>query len=125
MKCRYPRVVSDHLLSYLLSNVKKHANEDSQYVKSTPDHFSYHPGGISSSPLHFYQFTLKNTQANKGPQFTIGPDNEPESLRKYALLLSGNPDGASPSAGRGGIPTVHDICKGLWSSDITSVKANS
>jgi hypothetical protein len=50
-------VVSDPLLSYLLSDVKKHANEDSQYVTSTPGHFSYHPCGISNSPLHPYQLT--------------------------------------------------------------------
>jgi hypothetical protein len=61
MKSRYPGVVSDPLFSYLLSDVKKPANEDSQYVTSTPDHFSYHPGGISNSPLHPYQLILKKT----------------------------------------------------------------
>ena len=50
--------------------------------------------------------------------FTIGPDNNLDALKKYALLLSGNPDGTS-SAARGAtiMPTkrnhVQDIVKGI------------
>jgi Peroxidase, family 2 len=69
MESCHPGVVSDALLSYLLSDVKKHTNKDSQYDTSTPNHFSYQPGGVSNSPDHPYQITLKKTQANKGPQF--------------------------------------------------------
>ena len=34
-----------------------------------PDHFSYHLGGFSSSPL----ITLNETQTNKGPQLNLDP----------------------------------------------------
>lgn len=49
--------------------------------------------------------------------FTIGPENNPEALKKYALLLSGNPDGTPPH-GRGAIAPgnrhhVQDIVKVL------------
>ena len=50
--------------------------------------------------------------------FTIGPENDLDALKKYALLLSGNPDGSGPANTRGTImPTkrnhVQDIVKGI------------
>jgi hypothetical protein len=52
------------LLPYLFSDIKEYTSKDSQYVTS-PENFSYHLGGISSSPL----ITSNETPANKGPQF--------------------------------------------------------
>lgn len=47
--------------------------------------------------------------------FTLGAANEPEALKKYALLLSGNPDGTSAhragAIAPGNRHHVHDIVK--------------
>ena len=48
--------------------------------------------------------------------FTIGPDNESEALKKYALLLTGNADGTSAagkSASATGRTHVQEIVKGI------------
>ena len=48
--------------------------------------------------------------------FTIGPDNHPEALRKYALLLTGNSDGtpaASKATAATGRSHVQEIVKGI------------
>jgi flotillin len=37
--------------------------------------------------------TIEKLQFALPAVFTIGPDNKPEALKKYALLLSGSPDG--------------------------------
>ncbi|EXJ77903.1 flotillin [Capronia epimyces CBS 606.96] len=79
---------------------------------------------ISVSPFDFslnlQAMTIEKLQFALPAVFTIGPDNEPEALKKYALLLSGNPDGSSSSAKRPGLaitPTarshVQDIVKGI------------
>ncbi|KIX93124.1 uncharacterized protein Z520_11181 [Fonsecaea multimorphosa CBS 102226] len=79
---------------------------------------------ISVSPFDFslnlQAMTIEKLQFALPAVFTIGPDNKPEALKKYALLLSGNPDG-TPSAGRKPgqaiVPTqrghVQDIVKGI------------
>lgn len=79
---------------------------------------------ISVSPFDFslnlQAMTIEKLQFALPAVFTIGPDNELEALKKYALLLSGNPDGSAPSAKRNGlalVPTqrshVQDIVKGI------------
>jgi flotillin len=77
---------------------------------------------ISISPFDFslnlQAMTMEKLQFALPAVFTIGPDNDLDALKKYALLLSGNPDGTSASK-RGGtiMPTkrnhVQDIVKGI------------
>ncbi|EXJ56493.1 hypothetical protein A1O7_06837 [Cladophialophora yegresii CBS 114405] len=79
---------------------------------------------ISVSPFDFslnlQAMTIEKLQFALPAVFTIGPDNKPEALKKYALLLSGNPDGTAVHAnkpGRAITPTqrhhVQDIVKGI------------
>jgi flotillin len=77
---------------------------------------------ISISPFDFslnlQAMTMEKLQFALPAVFTIGPDNNLEALKKYALLLSGNPDGTSSNKQRGPImPTkrnhVQDIVKGI------------
>ncbi|EXJ74519.1 flotillin [Cladophialophora psammophila CBS 110553] len=79
---------------------------------------------ISVSPFDFslnlQAMTIEKLQFALPAVFTIGPDNKPEALKKYALLLSGNPDGtpsASKKPGLAIVPTqrghVQDIVKGI------------
>ncbi|ETI26484.1 hypothetical protein G647_03261 [Cladophialophora carrionii CBS 160.54] len=79
---------------------------------------------ISVSPFDFslnlQAMTIEKLQFALPAVFTIGPDNKPEALKKYALLLSGNPDGTAVNANRPGraiVPTqrhhVQDIVKGI------------
>lgn len=79
---------------------------------------------ISVSPFDFslnlQAMTIEKLQFALPAVFTIGPDNKPEALKKYALLLSGNPDGTSSQASKPGqaiAPTqrhhVQDIVKGI------------
>lgn len=80
---------------------------------------------ISVSPFDFslnlQAMTIEKLQFALPAVFTIGPENRPESLKKYALLLSGNPDGTpGTSSGKPGgviVPTqrshVQDIVKGI------------
>ena len=61
--------------------------------------------------------TIEKLQFQLPAVFTIGPDNKPEALKKYALLLSGDPDGTAPN-GHGTIAPAHrhhvqDIVKGI------------
>ena len=77
---------------------------------------------ISISPFDFslnlQAMTMEKLQFALPAVFTIGPDNNLDALKKYALLLSGNPDGTSSSK-RGAtiMPTkrnhVQDIVKGI------------
>lgn len=76
---------------------------------------------ISISPFDFslnlQAMTMEKLQFALPAVFTIGPDNDMDALKKYALLLSGNPDGTS-TVSRGTImPTkrnhVQDIVKGI------------
>jgi len=79
---------------------------------------------ISVSPFDFslnlQAMTIEKLQFALPAVFTIGPHNEPEALKKYALLLSGNPDGTATASRRPGtaiVPTqrthVQDIVKGI------------
>ncbi|KEF63326.1 flotillin [Exophiala aquamarina CBS 119918] len=80
---------------------------------------------ISVSPFDFslnlQAMTIEKLQFALPAVFTIGPDNKPEALKKYALLLSGNPDGtpgnSTRKAGEVIVPTqrghVQDIVKGI------------
>jgi flotillin len=79
---------------------------------------------ISVSPFDFslnlQAMTIEKLQFALPAVFTIGPDNKPEALKKYALLLSGNPDGTAVHAHKPGTaitPTqrhhVQDIVKGI------------
>ncbi len=79
---------------------------------------------ISVSPFDFslnlQAMTIEKLQFALPAVFTIGPDNKPDALKKYALLLSGNPDGTSTNSSKPGtaiVPTqrshVQDIVKGI------------
>ena len=79
---------------------------------------------ISVSPFDFslnlQAMTIEKLQFALPAVFTIGPDNKPEALKKYALLLSGNPDGTSSASSKPNqtiAPTqrshVQDIVKGI------------
>jgi len=62
--------------------------------------------------------TIEKLQFALPAVFTIGPDNNLESLKKYALLLSGNVDGVPMPKNKAAIaPTkqshVQDIVKGI------------
>jgi flotillin len=76
---------------------------------------------ISISPFDFslnlQAMTNEKLQFALPAVFTIGPDNDLDALKKYALLLSGNPDGSRASRGGTIMPTkrnhVQDIVKGI------------
>jgi flotillin len=67
-------------------------------------------------PLNLQAMTLEKLQFALPAVFTIGPDNELDALKKYALLLSGNADGSEESK-RQTNPAkrnhVQDIVKGI------------
>lgn len=54
---------------------------------------------ISVSPFDFsldlQAMTVEKLQFSLPAVFTIGPENNMSALRKFALLLSGNPDGST------------------------------
>ena len=76
---------------------------------------------ISIAPFDFslnlQAMTIEKLQFALPAVFTIGPDNEMEALKKYALLLSGNPDEPSRQRGDTIMPAkrnhVQDIVKGI------------
>lgn len=80
---------------------------------------------ISVSPFDFslnlQAMTIEKLQFALPAVFTIGPENTAAALKKYALLLSGNPDGTPGASSRKAdtviIPTqrghVQDIVKGI------------
>lgn len=78
---------------------------------------------ISVTPMDFslnlQAMSIEKLQFALPAVFTIGPGNEPDALKKYALLLTGAPDGnRAPSATKATIsPTsrshVQDIVKGI------------
>jgi flotillin len=53
---------------------------------------------ISVTPMDFslnlQAMSIEKLQFALPAVFTIGPDNQPEALKKYALLLTGAPDGS-------------------------------
>ena len=82
---------------------------------------------ISISPFDFeitlQAMTIEKLQFSLPAVFTIGPDDTPLALRKYAMLLTGNADGTSAatkkalaSTGRNhvqGTRPILDSVKGL------------
>jgi flotillin len=75
---------------------------------------------ISVSPFDFslnlQAMTVEKLQFALPAVFTIGPDNEIEALKKYALLLSGNVDGTAQERGQINPAKrnhVQDIVKGI------------
>ena len=79
---------------------------------------------ISVSPMDFslnlQAMSVEKLQFALPAVFTIGPDNKPDALKKYALLLSGAAEGLNnkpPSKGGVIVPTqrshVQDIVKGI------------
>lgn len=63
--------------------------------------------------MNLQAMTIEKLQFSLPAVFTIGPDNNIDSLKKYALLLSGEADGvkAAKSATTGN--HVQDIVKGI------------
>lgn len=59
--------------------------------------------------------TIEKLQFSLPAVFTIGPDNNLDSLKKYALLLSGNADGAPRPKGTMNSTRNHvqEIVKGI------------
>ena len=76
---------------------------------------------ISITPFDFsitlQAMTIEKLQFSLPAVFTIGPDTEPEALRKYAMLLTGNADGTPATDRKGPTSTgrghVQDIVKGI------------
>jgi flotillin len=70
-------------------------------------------------PLNLQAMSIEKLQFALPAVFTIGPDNDPEALKKYALLLTGQPDGSrtTSSSKSAVVPTqrshVQDIVKGI------------
>lgn len=67
--------------------------------------------------LNLQAMTIEKLQFALPAVFTIGPDNELDALKKYALLLSGTTDGEQLSSSKVNMPTrrnhVQDIVKGI------------
>lgn len=67
--------------------------------------------------LNLQAMTVEKLQFSLPAVFTIGPDNDLASLKKFALLLSGNPEGLDPKGTQVVNPTkrnhVQDIVKGI------------
>jgi flotillin len=67
--------------------------------------------------LSLQAMTVEKLQFSLPAVFTIGPDNELEALKKYALLLSGKAEGSDQSKSEitqpGGRNHVQDIVKGI------------
>lgn len=76
---------------------------------------------ISISPFDFeitlQAMTIEKLQFSLPAVFTIGPDDKPEALSKYAMLLTGNIDGTSAATKHKPTATgrnhVQDIVKGI------------
>lgn len=67
--------------------------------------------------LNLQAMTVEKLQFALPAVFTIGPDNELDALKKYALLLSGNADGTGQQKNEVNQPArrnhVQDIVKGI------------
>lgn len=78
---------------------------------------------ISVTPMDFslnlQAMSIEKLQFALPAVFTIGPDNHPDALKKYALLLTGAPDGGKPASTQtkaitpGQRSHVQDIVKGI------------
>ena len=98
--------------------------EDVRVVKKAFVYPTQKVARISVTPMDFslnlQAMSIEKLQFALPAVFTIGPDNKPDALKKYALLLSGLAEGyrTAPSATKGHInPTqkshVQDIVKGI------------
>ena len=103
--------------SYIL--VTGHGIENVRIVKKAFIRPFQKAGIISITPFDFsitlQAMTQEKLQFSLPAVFTIGPENEPSALKKYATLLTGNADGTSAinkvaGTGRG---HVQDIVKGI------------
>ncbi len=63
--------------------------------------------------------TIEKLQFALPAVFTIGPDDEPESLKAYAKILTGNHEHATNSAT--GRNHVQDIVKGIIEGETRSI----
>lgn len=67
--------------------------------------------------LNLQAMTVEKLQFALPAVFTIGPDNELDALKKYALLLSGSTDGDDQAQPKANMPArrnhVQDIVKGI------------
>lgn len=79
-------------------------------------------GIISISPFDFeitlQAMTIEKLQFALPAVFTIGPDDEPESLKNYAKILTGKGDTATGATGRS---HVQDIVKGIIEGETRSI----
>lgn len=68
-------------------------------------------------PLNLQAMTVEKLQFALPAVFTIGPDNELDALKKYALLLSGTTEGDEQLQPKVNMPArrnhVQDIVKGI------------
>lgn len=62
--------------------------------------------------------TIEKLQFALPAVFTIGPDDEPESLKNYAKILTGKGDTATGATGRS---HVQDIVKGIIEGETRSI----
>jgi flotillin len=72
--------------------------------------------------------TSEKLQFSLPAVFTIGPHDEEESLRKYAVLLTGDSDGQVDVSRKGTVATgrnhVQDIVKGIIEGETRSIVSN-
>lgn len=62
--------------------------------------------------------TIEKLQFALPAVFTIGPDDEPESLKNYAKILTGKGDATTGATGRS---HVQDIVKGIIEGETRSI----
>ena len=88
---------------------------------------------ISISPFDFsitlQAMTIEKLQFSLPAVFTIGPEDEPKALRKYAMLLTGEADGTPAKPKKGPTATgrthVQDIVKGIIEGETRVIVSSS
>lgn len=82
-------------------------------------------GVISISPFDFeitlQAMTIEKLQFALPAVFTIGPDDEPDSLKNYAKILTGKGDAHNSGATATGRSHVQDIVKGIIEGETRSI----
>lgn len=82
-------------------------------------------GVISISPFDFeitlQAMTIEKLQFALPAVFTIGPDDEPDSLKNYAKILTGKGDAHHSGATATGRSHVQDIVKGIIEGETRSI----
>lgn len=87
---------------------------------------------LSITPFDFSMslqaMTSEKLQFSLPAVFTIGPHDEPESLMKYAVLLTGDSDGHVATTKSGTVATgrnhVQEIVKGIIEGETRSIVSN-